>query len=192
MVVLTAGYPEQNCSFNVNYSTRQIIQKELENGYNMIINAKNSFGGQELLDSWKFWLNGYQHYLLILCISSQNNLKENENYCRFVESRIRLELVFSIENNNLVKYAHATGKENCLPMEIKQKYGGHKIQQHWWIGIETNEQINQIEIYKNNEGNNILTKFVEKIKDKTPYILLKTGGRLEMFYYNDRDKLKEC
>uniref|UniRef100_A0A914L285 Uncharacterized protein n=1 Tax=Meloidogyne incognita TaxID=6306 RepID=A0A914L285_MELIC len=32
MVVLTPGYPKQNCSFNVNYSTRQIIKKELEIG----------------------------------------------------------------------------------------------------------------------------------------------------------------
>ncbi|CAK5076078.1 unnamed protein product [Meloidogyne enterolobii] len=33
MVVLTLGYPEQNCSYNVNYSTRKIILKEFENGY---------------------------------------------------------------------------------------------------------------------------------------------------------------
>uniref|UniRef100_A0A1I8B0Q0 polynucleotide adenylyltransferase n=1 Tax=Meloidogyne hapla TaxID=6305 RepID=A0A1I8B0Q0_MELHA len=32
MVVLTIGYPEQNCLYNVNYSTRQIIKKEFENG----------------------------------------------------------------------------------------------------------------------------------------------------------------
>uniref|UniRef100_A0A1I8BCH1 PAP_central domain-containing protein n=1 Tax=Meloidogyne hapla TaxID=6305 RepID=A0A1I8BCH1_MELHA len=32
MVVLTIGYPEQNCLYNVNYSTKQIIKKELENG----------------------------------------------------------------------------------------------------------------------------------------------------------------
>uniref|UniRef100_A0A915M9U8 polynucleotide adenylyltransferase n=1 Tax=Meloidogyne javanica TaxID=6303 RepID=A0A915M9U8_MELJA len=70
MIVLTPGYPKQNCSFNVNYSTRQIIQKELE-----------------------------------------------------IESRIRLELVFSIEDDNLIKYAHAFSKENWLPNEIKQKYG---------------------------------------------------------------------
>uniref|UniRef100_A0A914LIQ2 polynucleotide adenylyltransferase n=1 Tax=Meloidogyne incognita TaxID=6306 RepID=A0A914LIQ2_MELIC len=31
MVVLTLGYPEQNCSYNVNYSTRKIILKEFEN-----------------------------------------------------------------------------------------------------------------------------------------------------------------
>nr|CAD2182560.1 unnamed protein product [Meloidogyne enterolobii] len=33
MVVLTLGYPEQNCSYNVNYSTRKIILKEFENGH---------------------------------------------------------------------------------------------------------------------------------------------------------------
>jgi len=32
MVVLMPGYPEQNCAFNVNYSTKQIIQKELNEG----------------------------------------------------------------------------------------------------------------------------------------------------------------
>jgi len=40
MVVLTLGYPEQNCSYNVNYSTRKIILKEFENGiclYKIII-----------------------------------------------------------------------------------------------------------------------------------------------------------
>jgi len=37
---------------------------------------------------------------------------------------------------------------------------------------------------KNHEESNILTKFVDKIKDKTPIILARTGGSLELFYYN--------
>uniref|UniRef100_A0A914LG69 Poly(A) polymerase RNA-binding domain-containing protein n=1 Tax=Meloidogyne incognita TaxID=6306 RepID=A0A914LG69_MELIC len=129
MIVLTPGYPKQNCSFNVNYSTRQIIQKELEIGNNMLINAKNTYEEMSIINNWKKWLNGvnfldkYKHYLLILCISTHYNLKENVNYCHYVESRIRLELVFSIEDDNLIKYAHAFSKENWLPNEIKQKYG---------------------------------------------------------------------
>ena len=71
---------------------------------------------------FKYFLQ-YKHYLLILCISTHYNLKENVNYCRYVESRIRLELVFSIEDDNLIKYAHAFSKENWLPNKIKQKFG---------------------------------------------------------------------
>ena len=65
----------------------------------------------------------YQHFLLILCIVNEKQSKESENYCRFVESRIRLELVFSIEEDqNQIKYAHATGRERCLTNEIKEKF----------------------------------------------------------------------
>jgi len=62
--------------------------------------------------------------VLILCFVSKNDLKEAENYCRFVESRLRLELIFSIElNQREIKYTHSTDKEKCLPNEIKRKYG---------------------------------------------------------------------
>nr|CAD2207169.1 unnamed protein product [Meloidogyne enterolobii] len=159
----------------------------------MLINAKNTFEEISLINNWKKWLNGvnfldkYKHYLLILCISTHYNLKENVNYCNYVESRIRLELVFSIEDDNLIKYAHAFSKENWLPNKIKQKFGGH-ITQHWWIGIETYEQIIQIEIYNSIEGN-ILKNFVDRIQTNTPIALRKSGGWLEMFYYNkENDK----
>nr|CAD2192701.1 unnamed protein product [Meloidogyne enterolobii] len=131
MVVLMPGYPEQNCAFNVNYSTKQIIQKELNEANNLIMNAKNMNGGYEEFNNfWKNWLDGtkflkkYHHFVLILCFVSKNDLKEAENYCRFVESRLRLELIFSIElNQREIKYTHSTDKEKCLPNEIKIKYG---------------------------------------------------------------------
>ena len=44
MVVLIPGYPEQNCTFNVNYSTRQIIQKELIDGKYLISVLLNKRG----------------------------------------------------------------------------------------------------------------------------------------------------
>nr|CAD2202043.1 unnamed protein product [Meloidogyne enterolobii] len=133
------------------------------------------------------FLDKYKHYLLILCISKHYNLKENVNYCNYVESRIRLELVFSIEDDNLIKYAHAFGKENWLPNKIKQKYGGHIIQ-HWWIGIETHEQINQLEIHSSSEAN-MLKNFVDRIQTSIPIALSKSEGWLEMVYYNkENDK----
>nr|CAD2189726.1 unnamed protein product [Meloidogyne enterolobii] len=143
MVVLMPGYPEQNCAFNVNYSTKQIIQREFNEANNLIMNAKNMNGGyEEFINFWKNWLDGtkflkkYNHFLLILCFVSKNDLKEAENYCRFVESRIRLELIFSIElNQRKIKYTHSTDKEKCLPNEIKRKFGGYYIQ-HWWVELK--------------------------------------------------------
>uniref|UniRef100_A0A1I8BAP7 PAP_RNA-bind domain-containing protein n=1 Tax=Meloidogyne hapla TaxID=6305 RepID=A0A1I8BAP7_MELHA len=95
----------------------------------MLNKAKYTYRGYEALKAgWKNWLNGvnflekYKHFLLILCFD-ENKSKESENYCRFVESRIRLELIFTIEEDEKqIKYTHATGKENCLPKEIKEKY----------------------------------------------------------------------
>uniref|UniRef100_A0A1I8BNZ2 PAP_RNA-bind domain-containing protein n=1 Tax=Meloidogyne hapla TaxID=6305 RepID=A0A1I8BNZ2_MELHA len=202
MVVLIPGYPEQNCTFNVNYSTRQIIQKELIDGNNMLINVKNTTGEYEsITNSWKVWLNGikflekYKHFLLILCFVNNNNPKEAENYCRFVESRIRLELVFTIEQNQKqIKYTHSTDAEKCLPREIKGIYSEYYIQ-YWWVGIETYNQIEHLEFGKSNEEDNILIKFTNAIKEKTPFILGKTGGSLKLFYFNsnnDNKILNEC
>uniref|UniRef100_A0A1I8B1G7 Uncharacterized protein n=1 Tax=Meloidogyne hapla TaxID=6305 RepID=A0A1I8B1G7_MELHA len=157
----------------------------------MLNNAKNNKEGKEAMKTaWKIWLNGesflkkYKHFLLILCLDelkskeSENLLKESENYCRFIESRIRLELIFTIEEDEKqIKYTHATGKEKCLPKEIKEKYSGHYIQ-HWWVGIETNKNIKQLEF------NNILIKFIENIKNKTPLALLKENRKIELIYYN--------
>uniref|UniRef100_A0A914NCZ3 polynucleotide adenylyltransferase n=1 Tax=Meloidogyne incognita TaxID=6306 RepID=A0A914NCZ3_MELIC len=129
MVVLTLGYPEQNCSYNVNNSTRKIILKEFENGIDLLNNAKNTNDGNEnLKQAWKTWLNGskflekYKHFLFILCIDKFHS-KEGENYCRFIESRIRLELIFTIEEDQKqIDYTHATSKENCLPKIFLEKY----------------------------------------------------------------------
>jgi len=52
-----------------------------------------------------------------------------------------------------------------------------------------------LEFDKNNEESNILTKFVDKVKEKTPVILARTGGSLKLFYYNLDDVSKimnEC
>uniref|UniRef100_A0A915P4E6 polynucleotide adenylyltransferase n=1 Tax=Meloidogyne floridensis TaxID=298350 RepID=A0A915P4E6_9BILA len=123
MVVLTLGYPEQNCSYNVNYSTRKIILKEFENGNNMVKHIKNNNRGNEAIV--KAW-----------------------NEC------------------------------------------GQYIQ-HWWVGIETNKFIKQIEFNKNN--GNILNKFVENIKYKTPSVLLNKSRKIEVIYLEgDSEELKEC
>ena len=110
----------------------------------MLINAKNTNGGyEELKHAWKMWLNGprfvekvkfninfitlyfyfqYKHFLLILCIDKFHS-KEGENYCRFFESRIRLELIFTIEEDQKqINYTHATSQENCLPKIFLEKY----------------------------------------------------------------------
>nr|CAD2193756.1 unnamed protein product [Meloidogyne enterolobii] len=197
MVVLTLGYPEQNCSYNVNNSTRKIILKEFENGIDMLNNAKNTNDGNEnLKQAWKMWLNGpkflekYKHFLFILCIDKFHT-KESENYCRFIESRIRLELIFTIEEDQKqIDYTHATSKENCLPKIFLEKYSGHYIQ-HWWVGIETNKFIKQLEFNKND--GNVLNKFVENIKNKTPAVLLNKDRKIEVIYLEgNSDELNEC
>ncbi|CAK5075981.1 unnamed protein product [Meloidogyne enterolobii] len=81
-----------------------------------------------MVKAWNDWLSGtsflikYKHFLLILCLD-ENMFEESENYCRFIESRIRLELIFTIEEDQeQIKYTHATSHEKCLPKEIKEKY----------------------------------------------------------------------
>ncbi|KAF7629182.1 PAP_central domain-containing protein [Meloidogyne graminicola] len=176
MGVLTPSYPEQNSSYNVNYSTLKIIRKEIKNGLKIFNDTKNKSGvNEEIKEAWKIWINGlnflkkYKHYLLILCLSNENKSKESINYCRFVESRIRLELLFTIEQNQeQIKYIHSTNKEKCLPNKINEKYGEHYIQ-HWWIGIEINNNyINHLS-FDNNEINN-LNLFIDNIRKNTPFI----------------------
>ncbi|KAF7636832.1 hypothetical protein Mgra_00003778 [Meloidogyne graminicola] len=155
----------------------------------MFNNAKNQTGDFKKLNyAWEMWLNGvkflkkYKHFLILLCFGNKNTLKESENYCGFVESRIRLESIFTIEvDQNLIKYTHTTGKVNWIPKELYIKYKKYYIKS-WWIGIETFSELTPIEMEKNIKENYILTKFVENIKNKTPYALLQ-GGNVEIFYY---------
>ncbi|CAK5098123.1 unnamed protein product [Meloidogyne enterolobii] len=95
----------------------------------------NNKENEAILKAWNDWLNGtsfmtkYKHFLLILCLDEnllnkrENLFDESENYCRFIESRIRLELIFTVEEDQeQIKYTHATSHEKCVPKEIKEKY----------------------------------------------------------------------
>jgi len=67
---------------------------------------------------------------------------------------------------------------------------GHYIQ-HWWVGIETNKFIKQLEFDKND--GNVLNKFVENIKNKTPAVLLNKDRKIEVIYLEgNSDELNEC
>jgi len=67
---------------------------------------------------------------------------------------------------------------------------GHYIQ-HWWVGIETNKFIKQLEFNKND--GNVLNKFVENINNKTPSVLLNKDRKIEVIYLEgNSDELNEC
>uniref|UniRef100_A0A915MG92 Polynucleotide adenylyltransferase n=2 Tax=Meloidogyne TaxID=189290 RepID=A0A915MG92_MELJA len=78
--IITPGFPKQNAGFNVNLSTRTIIWKEMKNAKQFLLKMKEA----------------YHNYLALVCTYSSSN-PYGEDFCDFSTTRIRLQLLFTIE-----------------------------------------------------------------------------------------------
>uniref|UniRef100_A0A915N456 Polynucleotide adenylyltransferase n=1 Tax=Meloidogyne javanica TaxID=6303 RepID=A0A915N456_MELJA len=89
--IIAPGNPPQNSGFNINYSTSRILLSEMR------------------LDGVPFE-EKYEHFMAITSINLSPNNSNNqifEEFNNFVETRIRLGLVFNIENISEIDYCHA-------------------------------------------------------------------------------------
>jgi len=112
-----------------------------------------------------------------------------QSFCDFVETRIRLQLLFSIENIEEIKYCHANPikiKNKCL---IKNDFyvGWNCIK--WLIGIKEKEKNVLNLIFNSENGQNHLNEFMQKIElefyRKLPIISQNEveGIRLDVEYF---------
>ncbi|KAL3874951.1 hypothetical protein ACJMK2_037899 [Sinanodonta woodiana] len=135
MPIITPAYPEQNSTFNVTNSTRQIMVDEFKEGLD--ITTKICKGEEEwnkLFEPSNFFQK-YKHYIVLL-VSAEEEVHYLE-WHGFIESKIRL-LVGNLERNPFIKLAHIT-PESFGPLSESEDQHMCK----WFIGLAFNKVENQ-------------------------------------------------
>ncbi|KAL3089690.1 hypothetical protein niasHT_020469 [Heterodera trifolii] len=96
MPVYTPMFPEQNVAWHVTHSAARIIRREMKIALNKIkvMNEENLY---ELLTKATPFTEKYKTFILVNCASEQ--FENGEHFCRFVSGRIRLQIVYDIDQN---------------------------------------------------------------------------------------------
>uniref|UniRef100_A0A183CC28 polynucleotide adenylyltransferase n=1 Tax=Globodera pallida TaxID=36090 RepID=A0A183CC28_GLOPA len=100
MAVITPAFPLQNASKMVTHSTAKIIRRELIEGLNRIraMKMENNFDWAKLLNHSVPFLDKYDQFIVINCMAESS--VGGDNFCQFVDGRIRLQIVDSINVEN--------------------------------------------------------------------------------------------
>uniref|UniRef100_A0A1I8B738 PAP_central domain-containing protein n=1 Tax=Meloidogyne hapla TaxID=6305 RepID=A0A1I8B738_MELHA len=204
--IITPGLPKQNAGFNINISTRSIMWREMKNANNFInvnINKavkaktkkfKNKYDGihEDLRKQWEGLIitggnfsKKYDQFLAIVCTYSSES-EYGEEFCDFSTTRIRLQLLFTIETE-IYAICHANlqkpirDRKKC-PKEYSKKGWLCII---WLVGIDfeingndknivdQDKIIQKKEIFKTDIGNQILKVFKENVMNS--YLPRKKG-----------------
>uniref|UniRef100_F1KVK4 polynucleotide adenylyltransferase n=2 Tax=Ascaris TaxID=6251 RepID=F1KVK4_ASCSU len=139
MPIITPAFPEQNSTFNVTKSTRQVIMNELEEGLAItieILSGKAEWS--KLFDEVNFF-SRYKHFIVLLCVAANEN--DQLVWSGLVESKIR-HLIGNLERNPCVSLCHINPQHftpiSPLPIEISIE---NPCCQMWFIGMELNKQL---------------------------------------------------
>uniref|UniRef100_A0A915BST6 polynucleotide adenylyltransferase n=2 Tax=Parascaris univalens TaxID=6257 RepID=A0A915BST6_PARUN len=139
MPIITPAFPEQNSTFNVTKSTRQVIMNELEEGLAItieILSGKAEWS--KLFDEVNFF-SRYKHFIVLLCVAANEN--DQLVWSGLVESKIR-HLIGNLERNPCVSLCHINPQHftpiTPLPIEISIE---NPCCQMWFIGMELNKQL---------------------------------------------------
>lgn len=107
MPIITPAYPQQNSTFNVSISTKQVIVSEIHRGLfitDLIINTKLTW--DKLFEAQSFF-HRYKHFIVLL-VNSQT-ADDHLEWCGLVESKIRY-LIGNLERNEFITLAHINPK----------------------------------------------------------------------------------
>ncbi|CAD5112345.1 DgyrCDS1572 [Dimorphilus gyrociliatus] len=126
MPIITPAYPQQNSTFNVTNSTRNIMTMEFKRGLE-VTNA--IFAGK---DDWESlfkpsdFFTRYKHYIVVIAkaATADHQLEWNG----LVESKIRF-LVANLESIDHIILAHVSTESFCSKSEDDE-------QTKWFIGLE--------------------------------------------------------
>ncbi|XP_053696849.1 poly(A) polymerase type 3-like [Sabethes cyaneus] len=130
MPIITPAYPEQNSTFNVSSSTRQVMIDEFHRGKKITdeIMISKAAGWDKLFAAPSFFFN-YRHFIVLL--ASSDNAADHLEWCGLVESKVRL-LVQSMERNPHIKLAHVNPK--CFKHHGDTSKDG-ELCSLWFIGL---------------------------------------------------------
>ncbi|KAE9550000.1 hypothetical protein FO519_006785 [Halicephalobus sp. NKZ332] len=139
MPIITPAYPEQNSTFNVTKSTRQIMTNEFKDGLSIMLDimAKKKTW-RHLFEEVNFF-SRYRHYICLLCATESE--EDHLVFGSLVESKIR-HLISFFERNQCVNLCHINPKKfKPLPtFELGVNYENPTVTL-WFVGLELNKQM---------------------------------------------------
>ncbi|MFH4973701.1 hypothetical protein AB6A40_000410 [Gnathostoma spinigerum] len=139
MPIITPAFPEQNSTFNVTKSTRQVIMGELEEGLSITLEIMaGKAEWSKLFDEVNFF-SRFRHFLVLLCAAATE--KDFLVWSGLVESKIR-HLVAYLERNPCVNLCHINPKHfeplKPVPIDIPIENPCCCV---WFIGLDLNKQL---------------------------------------------------
>ncbi|XP_058234952.1 poly(A) polymerase alpha isoform X2 [Hemibagrus wyckioides] len=130
MPIITPAYPQQNSTYNVSVSTRNVMVEEFRQGLAIMDEIlQNKADWAKLFDSPNFFQK-YKHYIVLL--ASAPTEKQHLEWVGLVESKIRI-LVGSLEKNEFITLAHVNPQSFPGPKESNKT---PELSTMWVIGIE--------------------------------------------------------
>uniref|UniRef100_A0A183C4I9 polynucleotide adenylyltransferase n=1 Tax=Globodera pallida TaxID=36090 RepID=A0A183C4I9_GLOPA len=147
MQIYTPISPEQNAAKFVTHSTARIIRKNMQKAFAQIQRL-----GTENID-WATWLENtekfiekHDFYILINCMSADEI--GISKFCQFVESRIRLQLVYDIDKrggNVEAQLYPDLFQESCkIPNKLVETCFSKNFCKIWLIGVNSNSYIEYV------------------------------------------------
>jgi len=108
MPIITPAFPEQNSTFNVTKSTRQVITNEFREGLDTMIRVRNGQAPfSQLFEEINFF-SRYKHFLALLCATE--GVEDHLVFASLVESKIR-HLISSLERNSCMNLVHVNPRQ---------------------------------------------------------------------------------
>ncbi|XP_007255485.3 poly(A) polymerase alpha [Astyanax mexicanus] len=130
MPIITPAYPQQNSTYNVSVSTRNIMVEEFKQGLAITDEIlQNKADWSKLFEAPNFFQK-YKHYIVLL--ASAPTEKQHLEWVGLVESKIRI-LVGNLEKNEFITLAHVNPQSFPGPKEGIDK---EEFSTMWVIGID--------------------------------------------------------
>ncbi|KAI1719581.1 poly(A) polymerase central domain-containing protein [Ditylenchus destructor] len=156
MPIITPAFPEQNSTFNVTKSTRQVITNEFEEGLQTMIEIINGAAPwTKLFDPVNFF-SRYKHFIVLLCVTETD--EDHLIFCGLVESKIR-HLVSGLERNPCVNLCHVNAKQYKPQLPLSQDISyENPIATVWFVGLDLNKQLK-----KNIDLTSEIQQFIDQV-----------------------------
>ncbi|XP_062857805.1 poly(A) polymerase alpha [Trichomycterus rosablanca] len=103
MPIITPAYPQQNSTYNVSVSTRNVMVEEFKQGLAITDEILQSKADWSKLFEAPNFFQKYKHYIVLLASASTE--KQHLEWVGLVESKIRI-LVGNLEKNEFITLAH--------------------------------------------------------------------------------------
>ncbi|CAD5229806.1 unnamed protein product [Bursaphelenchus xylophilus] len=139
MPIITPAFPEQNSTYNVTKSTRQVLIHEFQEGLKLTLDIINGTAPWERLFEEVNFFSRYKHFLVLMCITENHD--DHVKFTGLVESKIRI-LISALERNAAVNIGHVNPKQYKPKADsgITAPYENPVITL-WFIGLDLNSQM---------------------------------------------------